>query len=543
MTNPDYDVLIIGAGFTGIRSLYEARQLGLSVKVFEAGTDVGGTWYWNRYPGARTDSESWVYCFDFDSELLQDYDHKERFPTQEQSLAYIGHVVDRFDLRKDIQLSTRIQSAVFDEANDIWTLTTTEGVATTCRWFVAAGGLLSVLYEPPFPGLETFQGEHYQTARWPRDEKVSFEGKRVAVIGNGATGIQVIPVVAQSAGHLTVFQRTANYVIPARNYVIDDDKRSEIKANYDKVWEDTYNHPFGMWFPQHGRLFDDFPDPAERRRIFDSGWEAGGFRFLFETFDDLLFNQAANDAASEFIREKIRSIVHDPATAELLCPDDHPLGGKRTPAGHFYYEAFNRDNVDLVSIKGNPITEITPTGITLEDGTHVEVDMIIFALGFDAITGSLRAMDVRGKGGRTIADAWGTEAPEQFMAMMGADFPNMFTPSGPQGAFGNFHSFMNKQVAFLGSLLKHAKEAGVTRIEVDAAAASGWADMCETLQAGTLLPQGVATRSWFLGANIPGKRNRTLFFFGGVNAYNAELQTSIDEGFPGFVFGSSLVPA
>jgi cyclohexanone monooxygenase len=290
-------------------------------------------------------------------------------------------------------------------------------------------------------------------------------------------------------------------------------------------------------------MFADMPDERARRRIWESGWEAGGFRFLFETFDDLLFNPECNEEATEFVRDKIRAIVHDPETAELLCPKDHPLGGKRPPLGHFYYEAYNRPNVSLVSVKDNAIEEITPKGIKLADGTEHEVDVIVLALGFDAITGSLTSMDVRGRGGKTIKDAWETEAPQQHFGLTGADFPNMFTMAGPQGPFSNFHAFLNPQAVYVRKLLASMQEKGRTKVEVRPEVAAAWADLCEQILNQTLVPHGASARSWLVGANVEGKRSKTLFYLGGVNTYVDELQKHIDSDFEGFVFDSELQPA
>jgi cyclohexanone monooxygenase len=535
MTDPQFDAVVVGAGFSGLRMLIELRKLGMSARGFEAGSDVGGTWYWNRYPGARTDSESWFYCYDFDPELLQEWDFQEKFPTQEQSHAYLRFVAEKYGLRKDITFSTKVTSAVWDDENSFWTFTTDAGETVTARHYCAASGLLSVVLDPPFPGHEDFAGESYQSARWPH-EPVSFEGKRVAVIGTGATAVQIIPVVAEEAGHLTVFQRTPNFIFPARNDAISDAFRKSIKRNYDKVWEETYAHPFGMWFPPANRVSTDYPNPADRQKVYDYGWERGGFRFLFETFDDMLVNQDCNDEAAEFVRNKIRMIVKDPVTAELLCPTDHPVGGKRPPAGHYYYETYNRPNVSLVSVRENPIARIRPEGIELADGTVHEVDVIIYALGFDAITGSLTNIDVRGKNGRTIADAWNTNAPRQHQALCNADFPNMYTIAGPQGAFGNFHSFMNKQVVWIGELLRKMQADNNIRVEVTEEAAQAWSDQCEAILDMLVIKTGDVARSWFLGANVEGKKAHVMFFFGGVNAYVDALRASSEAGFPGYVF-------
>jgi cation diffusion facilitator CzcD-associated flavoprotein CzcO len=321
----DVDVVVIGAGFAGVRMLAEAKRKGLTARLFEAGSDVGGAWYWNKYPGARTDSESWVYCFGFDKELQDEWDWPERYPNQPQVQAYIKHVVERFDLGSSITFNARVASSVFDEDCDLWTTTTDTGETLVSRFLVSATGPLSAPLDPPYPGLADFRGDWYLTARWP-DEKIDFTGKRVGVIGTGASGIQVTPLVAAVADHLTVFQRTANYAIPARNYVLDDLQRQSIKARYDDIWEQVSKQAMGMAMNPANRVNGDVTD-EERDKLLEAAWEEGGFRFFLETFDDVFYNPESNAAVSEFIRNKIRTIVKDPATAELLCPKpDHPIG-------------------------------------------------------------------------------------------------------------------------------------------------------------------------------------------------------------------------
>ena len=388
----DYEALVIGAGFGGIRMLYELGKRGISAKAFEAGTNVGGTWYWNRYPGARTDSESWVYILSFLEEIDMEWSWKERFPTQPEVEQYLNRITDHFDLRKQIEFNTRVTSAHRDEARNVWRVTTSKGDEYTCTFLITATGPLATPLKPPFPGLDSYKGEWYQTGLWPKN-KISFADKRVAVIGTGATAVQVIPIVAHNAKSLTVFQRTPNYVLPARNHPLTDDQLTEIKSDYQKVFNRARVQAFGMDFVDASRTMADMKDDAEFQRVLEFGWEIGGFRFIFETFADMLTNPACNAAAGAFIRNKICSIVKDPKTAELLCPH-YTILSKRPPLGHFYYETFNRENVTLIDVNDNPIEEITPTGLRTSSSTY-EFDMIIFAIGFDAITGTPSKIDLR----------------------------------------------------------------------------------------------------------------------------------------------------
>jgi cyclohexanone monooxygenase len=529
----DYEAIVIGAGFGGLRALRELRdELGMSVKVLEAGTDVGGTWYWNRYPGARTDTESWAYCFSFDEQLLQDWDWPERFPTQANVLEYLRHAADRFDMRKDIQFETRVTAVRYDEAANTWTVETERGERFTSTYVVAASGVLSVVYEPPFPRLDSFEGEWYQTSRWPK-EPVQFEGKRVAVIGTGATGVQVIPIVAHSVEHLTVFQRTPNYVMPGRNHPLTAEQRNEIKRNYDAIWEQANRQVFAFPMDPADRLSSELTSEEDLQRVFEAGWEAGGFRYLFETVDDLLVDQRVNDYASEFVRKKIRAIVKDPETAELLCPKTHGVGGKRPPLGHHYYETYNRDNVDLVNVRPNPIVEITPKGVRLQDGSEYEVDVIIFAIGFDAVTGSLTHMNVRGRGDVPISEKW-SERTGTALGMCVDGFPNLFMILGPQGPFANLPPIIHKQVEFMGRAISRMREVGADRIEATPEAVKAWDENCQMLLDATIIANGLEDRPWFLGANIPGKPISVLFYFGGAGAYFDELAKEIAEGFQSF---------
>ena len=524
----EIDAVVIGAGFSGLRALWELREIGLTTTVIEAAPDVGGTWYWNRYPGARTDSESWVYAFSFSRELQDEWDWQERYPTQPEALAYLRHVADRFDMRRDIRFETRVQSAVYDEARRRWTVTTDQGDRIVCRYLVAATGVLSLPYTPPFPGLEDFTGESYVTGRWP-DEPVDFTGKRVAVIGTGATAVQLIPVAAQTAASVTVFQRTPNYVLPARNHTLGEAERQAIRRDYDAIWEQARRHYFGVAMGTAERkLLDATPD--EQRRTLEYGWEVGGFRYIFETFADLLTDEQANEVAAEFIREKIRSIVHDPETAELLCPKDYPFVGKRPPLGHFYYETFNRDNVHLVDVSDDPITEITEHGLRTAAAEY-EADLIVFATGFDAVTGALRTLDIRGRNGTALRDRW-AEGPRTHLGIGVDGFPNLFLVCGPQTPFANLPVVIDGIVEWIGAAIRHLESEAMTAIEATPEAVDAWVKHVDDIVNATVLPRG--RRSWFLGDNIPGKPHVVLFYFGGAGAYRQECRAALDRGFDGF---------
>ncbi len=534
-TSVDTDAVVVGAGFAGIRMLIELQKLGLSAVALEAGSDLGGTWYWNRYPGARTDSESWSYCFPF-PEIEQAWNWVERYPGQEEVQRYIGFVADRFDVRRNVRFGQRVTSAHYDDASAQWAITTEDGSRFTCTYFFTALGHLSVPQEPTFPGRDSFQGEVYQTSQWPK-EKVDFTGKRVAVIGTGASGIQAIPHIAQAAEHLTVFQRTPNYVMPAQNHDLDDDFRRTIKDSYPEVWSMARNHVFGFPMGPAGRTYDDVADDAERERIFEEGWQAGGFHFVFETFDDLILDQRSNDAAAEFIRKKIRETVHDPATAELLSPRGYPYVSKRPPSGTNYYETFNRDNVSLVDISQNAVETLTETGLRT-GGQDYEFDVIVFATGFDAVTGAISKIDIRGEHGIELKEQW-SGGPETFLGIGSAGFPNMFMICGPQSAYANIPVIIEKVVEWLSRAIEHMREHGYQSMQPTSQAVEGWTKLVADIFGMTLLPAGESAHSWYLGANTPGKPRRVLFYFGGAAGYFQEIDKVADADFEGFEFSQA----
>jgi cyclohexanone monooxygenase len=519
--------VVVGAGFGGLRALLELRRLGISTVVLEEGGDVGGTWFWNRYPGARTDSESWTYCFSFSEELQQEWDWSERYPAQPEVLAYLRHVADKFDLRRDIRFGTRVRSSVYDEPSNQWVVETEMGARIRCRFLIFATGPLSKPIAPPFQGLDAFDGEWYLTARWP-DRPVNFAGKRVAVIGTGATGIQIVPVIAQQAAQVTVFQRTPNYAIPARNRLLTDDERRDIKTRYAEIWAATQRQASGFDIPETRRTFDEL-DAGEQYAALAGALERGGFQFQFTTFRDLLVNEKANEVAAEFLRAHIRSVVNDPGTAELLSPKGYPFGAKRPPLEHGYYAAFNRPNVTLVDVSNDPITAITAQGV--RTGTAVrDFDVLIFATGFDGSTGALMAMDVRGRGSLPLKDVW-ADGPRTFLGLAVDGFPNMFLVAGPLSPFGNVPVMIENEVRWIGAAIEHALRDSAARLEPGPAAVQGWVEEVNRTLNATLMRKGTLAHSWFLGLNVDGKPAAPLFFFGRANKYFDRLAEVVEHQF------------
>ncbi len=519
----DYDVIIIGAGFGGVRALYEMGRLGKSARLFDAGSDVGGTWYWNRYPGARTDSEAWAYCYSFSKELMDEWDWPERMPTWDQVQAYIAHVADRFDLRKDMQFNTTVNSCIYDEAANQWVITTNDGKSYRCRYFISAVGWFATVVEPPFD-MSPFKGEWYMSATWPKDP-VDFRGKRVGIVGSGSSAVQILPIVAKQAAHVTLFQRTPNYVMPGRNHPLDDTDRSAIKANYDAIWRQVRRQVFAFPMETSTLTYDDVDD-VERQRIFEYGWEQGGFRFLFETFSDMLTDERTNAAAAEFVRNKIRSIVRDPETAELMVPK-YPIALKRPPLGNFYYESFNRDNVSLVDVSKHPLVAATETGLRT-DVAEYEFDIVIFAIGFDAVTGTLTRMEVRGRDGELVRDKWAA-GPRTHLGIVMDGFPNMFIITGPQSPFSNVPPVIDATVDWIAAAMSRADAMSADVVEVNAQAVDAWVKLMFDLLDATLLGKATELGSWFMGANIPGKAHAPLHYFGGAAGYFDELKKSLES--------------
>ncbi|WP_433505530.1 flavin-containing monooxygenase [Pseudonocardia halophobica] len=527
----DFDAIVVGAGFSGLYMLHRLRNtLGLSVRVFEAADDVGGTWYWNRYPGARCDSESYFYSFSdrLSEDLLQEWTWSERFAAQPEILRYLQHVADRFDLRRDIQFDTRVTSADYDEATNRWGISTDDGGWVTAKFLITAVGCLSAVNLPNFEGRDSFRGEQYHTARWPH-EGVDFTGKRVAVIGTGATAVQAIPEIAEQAAHVYVLQRTPNYDIAGRNGPLSEEYVRETKATYNDIWQRTRETSFGFPYDAPERPALSVPE-EERQRIYETAWAQGGFRIGL-TFNDLLTDPAANETASEFVRNQIRARVRDTEVAELLAPKDHPFFTKRPPLENGYYETFNRDNVTLVDVRRSPIEEITPTGVRTRDAEY-EVDAIVFATGFDAMTGMLFNMGIAGRGGVALREKW-AEGPRTYLGVATHGFPNLFMITGPQSpsVLSNMPVSIEQHVDWIADCIKYMREHKLDKIEPLPEAEDDWVDHHNAVTQATLLPMA---NSWWVGANIPGKPRNLYPYVGGVGNYRKICEEVAAHGYDGF---------
>ncbi len=528
------DALVIGAGFSGLYQLHCLRdRLGLSARLLEAGAGVGGTWYWNRYPGARCDSESHSYCYSFSDELMREWEWSERYPGPPEILRYLNHVADRFDLKRDIRFNTKVSAAHYDETANLWRVKTEAGEKFTAQFLITAVGCLSSANIPTIPGLDTFMGRWYHTGQWPH-EGVDFSGKRVGLIGTGSTGIQAAPVIAETAAHLTVFQRTANYSVPARNGPLTPEFKRYVRENsaeIRKVMHASLNgHP---WLVAERSALET--SPAERQALYEAAWENGGLRFR-ATFRDLVTDNAANVTASEFIRAKIREIVKDPATAAKLADIDHPYAAKRPPIDTDYFETFNRDNVALVDVRAAPIERITAQGIRTQDDEY-PLDIIVFATGFDGITGSLLRMDITGRDDLTLAEAW-RAGPRNYLGLQVAGFPNLFTVTGPgsPSVLCNMPVAIEQHVEWITDCIAHMREHGLTRIEPSEDATDSWVAQVNAAAEATVLPQ--AKHSWYLGANIPGKPRVFMPYAGGMAHYRKICADVAARNYEGFTLGT-----
>jgi cyclohexanone monooxygenase len=526
-TETDYDAVVVGAGFGGLYMLHKLRnELGMKVRVFDKAGDVGGTWYWNRYPGALSDTESFVYCYSFDKALLQEWDWDTRYVTQPQILSYLNHVADRLDLRRDIEFNTGVTGARFDEQRNLWHVQLDSGKTVTARYLVTALGLLSATNVPDIKGIETFQGAQYHTGAWP--EGLDFKGKRVGVIGTGSTGIQVITALAPQVGHLTVFQRSPQYSVPVGNGPVSPDYVKSVKQNYDQIWKDVRSSVVAFGFKESAVPALSVSE-EERRAVYQKAWErGGGFRFMFETFCDIATDEAANETAAAFIRGKIAEMVKDPETARKLTPTD--LYAKRPLCDSGYYATFNRDNVSLVDVKANPIAEVTPKGIKTADGVEHELDVLIFATGFDAVDGNYTRIDLRGRNGLTIQEKW-KSGPTSYLGVANADYPNLFMILGPNGPFTNLPPSIETQVEWISDLIKHMNDTGHEVVEATHEGEDGWTATCKEIAGYTLFPKA---DSWIFGANIPGKTRTVMFYLAGLGAYSQKLNEVAGSGYPGF---------
>lgn len=527
------DAVVVGAGFAGIYALYRLRAQGLSVRVFEAAPEVGGTWYYNRYPGARCDVESVDYCYSFSAELEQEWDWSEKYATQAEILRYLNWVTDRLDLRPGITFNTRVTAAVLDEETLHWTVRTDAGETVRARFCIMATGPLSAALTPDFQGLNTFAGDVYHTAHWPH-EPVDFTGKRVAVIGTGSSGVQSVPLIADQAEQLYVFQRTPNYSVPAGNRPLTDDDRAGVKADYAERRRLSWNSGGGSPHIAHPKRTMEV-SPQERREAFERRWQLGGVLFS-KTFTDQMIDPAANDEARKFYEEKIRAIIDDPDVAELLIPNDHPIGTKRICTDTNYFQTFNRPNVKLVSVRRTPIESIDATGITTSDA-HYDVDAIVLATGFDAMTGALAKIDIVGRDGQRLRDDW-ADGPRTYLGLGVDGFPNLFLVSGPgaPAVLANMVLHAEAHVNWIAEAISHLDEHGYRAIEATPDAVEGWIAECNQRADATLFPKA---NSWYMGANVPGKPRVFMLFIGGFAVYLDICQDVANAGYKGF----SLVKA
>jgi cyclohexanone monooxygenase len=527
-----FDVVIVGAGFAGMYMLHTARKLGLKARVFEAGDGVGGTWYWNRYPGARCDVESMEYSYQFSEDLQQQWHWSERFAPQAEILKYANHVADRFELRADIRFVTRVQSAQFDESSSRWAVRTDRGDVVTGQYLIMATGCLSSTNLPEFPGIGSFKGQSYHTGAWPH-EPVDFTGKRVGVIGTGSSAVQSIPIIAKQASELVVFQRTANYSVPAYNAALDPKYEAEVKADYKGFRERNSQMmaAFGSRYqvPDRASLS---ATPEERRAAFDEAWARGGLGFQ-RAFNDIMLNSQANEIAKGYMHERIRGIVKDPATAELLCPTQ-VLGCKRMCVDSGYFETFNLPHVKLVDIRPTGIEAITPTGVRAV-GQHFDLDVIVYATGFDAMTGSLLKIDIRGRDGMALKEAW-SAGPRTYLGLNVAGFPNLFTISGPgsPSVLTNMIVSIEQHVNWIGACIDWMRTHKQRTIEATPQAQDEWVGHVNTVASGTLYP---GCNSWYLGANVPGK-TRVFMPLLGFPPYVERCNQVAANGYEGFALGA-----
>jgi cation diffusion facilitator CzcD-associated flavoprotein CzcO len=529
----DVDVAIVGAGFSGLYMLHRLRGLGLRARVFEQGADVGGTWYWNRYPGARCDIESIDYCYSFSPELLAEWTWTERYATQPEILRYLHHVADRFALRRDIQFNARVTAVRYDATGNRWLVSTDTGEAVSARYCVLAVGNLSSVKPPAFPGLEGFRGEWHHTARWPADG-VDVQGKRVGIVGTGSTAIQALPQIAKQAARVHVFQRTPNYSMPAQNRPLPPEELREVVRGYRARRRAAEQSDAGVPIapPEHSALE---VTPAERQRMYEAGWRRGGINALSYAFTDFFTDERANFTAQEFAREKVRQIVRDPAVAQALCPAHH-IGTKRTCVDTGYFETYNCDHVELVDVRSSPVTAVTALGLATTGGEY-ELDVIVFAIGFDAITGALLEIDVRGRDGVPLAAKWAA-GPRTYLGLCVAGFPNLFMITGPgsPSVLSNMVVSIEQHVDWITDCLQTLLSRGLDRIEASAEAEEEWVRHVGELAGATLYPQAA---SWYVGANIPGKPRVFMPYVGGCGTYRRECEEVAERGYEGFILGDA----
>lgn len=530
-SNGDPDVTVVGAGFAGLYTLHRLRKQGLTAIGLDAAADVGGTWWWNRYPGARCDIRSLDYSYSFDEELEQDWEWSEKYATQPEILRYANHVADRFDLRRDIRFNTRMTSAIWNSSHHRWTITTDNGESWTSRYVVMAVGALSRAKEPEIDGIADFAGQIFHTGKWPHDG-VDFTGKNVAVIGTGSSGIQSIPLIAQEAKHLTVFQRTPNFVVPAQNEPLDPDVVRELKSHYrDHRLAQRLSHG-GVVAPPPEQSAHEV-DEEERIRRFDQIWEDGMLFGFLGSFNDVMIDPEANAVVADYLRSRIRNIVDDEQTAELLCPKDYPAGAKRLCLDTDYFATFNRSNVSLVDLRSTPIVSITQSGLQTTD-RHFEVDCIVFATGFDAMTGPLLGPDIIGVEGLSLRTAW-QAGPRTYLGIMAHDFPNLFMITGPgsPSVMTNMLVSIEQHVEWATDAMHWADTHGFVEMNPELDAQNAWVDHVNEVANFTLFPKG---NSWYLGANVPGKPRVFMPYLAGVGVYRELCDGVVNDNYRGFQF-------
>lgn len=531
--SPDVDVVVIGAGFAGLYMVYKLREIGLSVRGIDRASDVGGTWYWNRYPGARCDVESIEYSYSFSDEVQQTWSWSERYAAQPEILRYIEFVAEKYELRKYFSFSTAVTSAIFDEASSVWRVTTNHDELVICRFCVLATGLLSAPKTLNFENVDQYDGEIYQTSMWPHAE-VDLSGKSVGVIGTGSSAIQCIPEIAQSVKALTVFQRTANFSMPLNNGPMPRDFEQDVKAHYAEWRERERNSRLGMC-AVNGRLSKEIEvcsgevTAAERNSEFERHWQSGGLS-IYSSYPDLMTDKSANDQIAAFWKSKISGKVADPDVARLLSPSTHPFGTKRLCADTGYFETYNRNNVTLVDISNNPISSFGSKGLCLADGSPYSLDAVVFATGFDSISGSIMNIDIRGRNGRSIQSHWGN-GPRTYLGRMVAGYPNMFIINGPHSPFGNNITNIEIAVEWITETLEYLGNRNCKVIEAEVAAENNWVTLCSEVASQTLFRD---VNTWVMGAEIPGKPRAVLLYLGGVARYRAEVQRATQGGYAGF---------
>ena len=521
-----FDVVVIGAGVTGLYALYKMRELGFSVQVLDEATGVGGTWYWNRYPGCRFDSESYSYGYSFSEELLQEWDWKEHYSGQPENERYLNYVADKFDLRKDIRFKTRVKSATFVDDENVWHIEGTDGYQVKGQFLVTAVGLLSAGYIPAFEGIDEFKGQWCHTGRWPK-EGMDLAGKRVGVIGTGATAVQLIPMIAPEVEHLTVFQRTANYCAPLRNGPISDEEQKEIKANYPEIFR-ICSETAGSFMHEFAPRSAMSVTPEERLKQYETLWQKPGFGKWLSNFYDVMVPGEANDDYAEFVRNKIRERVHDPEVAELLVPKDHTFGAKRVPCETNYYDTFNRDNVLLVDVRNAPIERITPSGVETTKQQY-DLDVIIYATGYDAVTGALLNIDIYGEGGILLKDKF-QQGPRTYMGISSAGYPNLFTVNA--ASVGNFVRAAEPLIDWVSECITYVRDSGFKCIEPTVEAEDGWVKHVNDEGEKTLRTKAA---NWFVGANIPGKARALLTAPDSAPVMRDKRAEVASNGYDGFV--------